>query len=460
MKKILYTLALLISFSSFGQNKLMKTLIKYSSNYPSADTYNDIKPKKLSFYLALNRSEYSSVWCQGYSDCHKLDLQKLEKLLEKHKIKNGEDISTEFVELNFQLKKMYDRFSLDDFDKYSFYDRATARKCLGNDCFPYLEYLYNLQDLYTNFSVFFENYSQQELNDIGVWNVINKNFLSDLKEKIVKIELEFEWIISKRNKRIDIWTNIFSYLKYIKSNYDIIKYDKKISKFEKSDIGKPPFFEITNSDQLITLLAILETHPELTPNLGNDFKWGDQYSILDDDNEFKKNVTKYIYLRNLWINTFKDSKNDILIELQNSKLKNNKNFDYLMISSYISNNGGYDGFTFTQLYQHIDDFEKLENMNKLKNYIFRKKFKNKGYCSSEKHRERLLKEFQPKNGIKITKGVLKIVLQSDRSCSFSWEVYDTTLLGKVRVSWFRTSVKNPDDKEILVTLEGSDTITD
>ena len=52
----------------------------------------------------------------------------------------------------------------------------------------------------------------------------------------------------------------------------------------------------------------------------------------------------------------------------------------------------------------------IRTVNKL---ISNKKNKNTGYCVSEKHKERLLEEFYPKNGLKITKGVTKIELKLD-----------------------------------------------
>ena len=81
---------------------------------------------------------------------------------------------------------------------------------------------------------------------------------------------------------------------------------------------------------------------------------------------------------------------------------------------------------------------------------------NSGFCTKEKHEERIRKEFYPDNGLKITRGITKIILKDTGNCKYSWEVYDTTLIGKTRISYFITTSDNPNDSTISLELVGTD----
>ena len=95
----------------------------------------------------------------------------------------------------------------------------------------------------------------------------------------------------------------------------------------------------------------------------------------------------------------------------------------------------------------------FDNIELEKHYVFfeylRKKFPVDG-------NERIEKEYYPDNGLKITRGITRIILTESGNCKYSWEVYDTTLLGKTRISYFITKSDNPEDSTISIKLIGTD----
>ena len=100
------------------------------------------------------------------------------------------------------------------------------------------------------------------------------------------------------------------------------------------------------------------------------------------------------------------------------------------------------------------DFSEYKNryQKRLNNLSVNKK----GSCTREKHEERIEKEYYPDNGLKITRGITRIILTESGNCKYSWEVYDTTLRGKTRISYFITRSDNPEDSTISIELIGTD----
>lgn len=460
MKKSIFKLSLLLICNtvSFGQSKLMKTFIKYSGGV-------DIKPQSFYFETGLHDDSYN------YGN----ELEKLSKALNKHKSKNGEDISSEFVEFFIQL--------------------TSIKTSLEQKEYTALQYSNILYEYFNDIDKILGKYSQQEISENGIWIAIGENFLSDFRKKIDYVDDKvFSDIFNKRKYYSDIkqsWDNYFSYLQNVKLKRGSVAYIQRLSQvrdvFFYHPIGKNLYFEPEfyvsdygyyskpGYESINNLNKNLEVHPDYNENFNDDFKWGEQYSFLDSN--LKYTISKFLYLKNLWINTFKDVINDQLNSLENNVLP-----DCYIITDYIidkMNSEKFDAFTLEQLYEirnfyndtksecnlHYSSNRTLREFGTIKrgmkrtlnNFIFNKKNKSTGYCISEKHRERLMEEFYPKNGLKITKGVIKIDLKSDIGCSFTWEVFDTTLSGKTRISYFTTSVPNSDDNEIIVKLDGTDT---
>ncbi len=320
-----------------------------------------------------------------------------------------------------------------------------------------------------------EKYSEEELEDIGIFKVVESDFLFDLKEMINKIdEQNFKNYTNKKRWGDKIWVQRLGYLKDVKSNRNKVVYSKRASQLRDLFINELDFYYSVsnvdfsvNSDWRISITPGVRDLDKINEKLKrlpnwkkkeNNFKWGEQYSFID--NELKQTISEFLFLKSLWVKMFRNYKNDELNKIESFEIP-----DCYIVTDYVINkinSEKFDSFTLQQLFQ-IKEFYNDNNLNcnihepflntrnripSIKRYMIRtvnklisnKKNKNTGYCVSEKHKERLLEEFYPKNGLKITKGVTKIELKLDVGCSFTWEVFDTTLLGKTRISYFTTSV--------------------
>lgn len=461
VKKTIFSIFLLLICNtvSFGQNKLIKKFLKYDP------------------HILVN--------CFSCFDVYYNESKNIESLKEeiiKYKSKNGEDISTVFVEFFIKLQNIEKEKDDNPFPIPS----STS-----------LEYSNLLYHEFNKLSNSYEKYSWSELVDIGIPKVQGAFYGGSGGLKKIKSYLEwldsqnFDYYNDKREWGDKIWVQRIFYLNHIKSNRNNVVYSEIFSKLRDLFIEESRFYRVSNdvefsvnSDWWISITPSVSDLEEINEELKkfpnwneneNNYKWGEQYHFID--NELKQTISEFLFLKNLWVNFFKDYKNDELNNIESFEIP-----DCYIVTDYILKKIRYeefDSFTLQQLYQ-IREFYNDNNINcnihepwyntrkripsikrfmvqTVNNLISNKKNKNTGYCVSEKHKERLLEEFYPKNGLKITKGILKIELKSDMGCSFTWEVFDTTLSGKTRISYFTTSVNNPDDKEIVVKLDGTDT---
>ncbi len=458
IKKTIFSIFLLLICNtvSFGQNKLIKKFLKY-------DPIIRI-PYYSGFNISINESK---------------NIESLKEEIIKYKSKNGEDISTVFVEFFIKVQNI--------------------EKWKDDNPFPIpsstsLEYSNLLYHEFNKLSNSYEKYSFSELDDIGIFDVSGSSsqLTTEFDTRYLNYldSQNFRYYTDKREWGDQIWVQRIFYLNHIKSNRNNVVYSEIFSKLRDLFIEELEFYRVSNVEFSVNSDWRIRTEPSVSdlekineklkkfPNWNeneNNFKWGEQYSFIDD--ELKQTISEFLFLKNLWVNFFKDYKNDELNNIESFEIP-----DCYIVTDYIIekiNSEKFDSFTLQQLYQ-IKEFYNDNNINcnihepgfntrkripsikrfmvqTVDNLISNKKNKNTGYCVSEKHKERLLEEFYPKNGLKITKGILKIELKSDMGCSFTWEVFDTTLLGKTRISYFTTSVNNPDDKEIVVKLDGTDT---
>ena len=454
VKKTIFSIFLLLICNtvSFGQNKLIKKFLKY-------DPYINVSTSR-GVHISINESK---------------NIESFKEEIIKYKSKNGEDISTVFVEffLKFQnIEKEKGDISL-------------------------LEYSDLLYHEFNKLSNSFEKYSRSELNDIGIddvngmFNYGHDYGFKEIKKYLKSIdEKNFRYYNDDRKWGDKIWVQRIFYLNHIKSNKSQLVYSYRVSQLRDLFIKELKFHSVSNvrfsvnSDWWISVTPSVSDLEKINEKLKrlpnwnkkeNNFKWGEQYSFIDD--ELKQTISEFLFLKNLWVNFFKDYKNHELDKIESFEIP-----DCYIVTDYLIkkiNSEKFESFTLQQLYQ-IKEFYNDNNINcnihepglntrnripSIKRFMVKtvnelisnKKNKNIGYCVSEKHKERLLEEFYPKNGLKITKGIMKMELKSDMGCSFTWEVFDTTLSGKTRISYFTTSVNSPDDKEIVVKLDGTDT---
>lgn len=215
MKKSIFKLSLLLICNtvSFGQSKLMKTFIKYSGGV-------DIKPQSFYFETGLHDDSYN------YGN----ELEKLSKALNKHKSKNGEDISSEFVEFFIQL--------------------TSIKTSLEQKEYTALQYSNILYEYFNDIDKILGKYSQQEISENGIWIAIGENFLSDFRKKIDYVDDKvFSDIFNKRKYYSDIkqsWDNYFSYLQNVKLKRGSVAYIQRLSQvrdvFFYHPIGKKLIF--------------------------------------------------------------------------------------------------------------------------------------------------------------------------------------------------------------------------
>ena len=216
---------------------------------------------------------------------------------------------------------------------------------------------------------------------------------------------------------------------------------------------------------------MIKTLREISPKVDFESNWGKEYPFIprDPEESYLGYVSEFYSLLNFWSQRFKD-----IESIDKEKLGENKYFyelmksdswgDCILIFNYISNPKSFNKK------QKVLIGEFLQNTKCLDcDYDFFKKVKykydnvlkslttnTKGYCTREKHEERIVKEYYPDNGLKITRGITRIILTESGNCKYSWEVYDTSLLGKTRISYFITESDNPEDSTISIKLIGTD----
>ena len=215
----------------------------------------------------------------------------------------------------------------------------------------------------------------------------------------------------------------------------------------------------------------------ISPEVNFESNWIEKYPFIDEDfNSKLSGFSEYFSQINFWIQNFKDienidkeklgEKNKLFYELMKSDsyvgvvecdlifehISNPSNFDkkdLVLIGEFLQN---------TNCYELNDDYnDKFKKIKyRYRNFLQSLTNNTKGYCTREKHEERIEKEYYPDNGLKITRGIIRIILTESGNCKYSWEVYDTTLLGKTRISYFITKSDNPEDSTISIKLIGTD----
>ena len=211
---------------------------------------------------------------------------------------------------------------------------------------------------------------------------------------------------------------------------------------------------------------------EISPKVDFESNWGKEYPFIPrDPNESNLvgYVSEFYSLLNFWSQSFKN-----IESIDKEKLGENKYFYELMksdswgdcslIFDYISNPKLFNKKRkvligeFLQNTKCLDcDYDYFKKIKyKYDNVLKSLTTNTKGYCTREKHEERIEKEYYPDNGLKITRGITRIILTESGNCKYSWEVYDTSLLGKTRISYFITESDNPEDSTISIKLIGTD----
>ena len=442
----LFFLFLLIPIFIFSQNKLIKKAHKkYLVEYRPGSYARD-----------MGSFEWDST-----------KTTELKKDIEKYKTNNGNDIVVKFFDFMFKFDELKKKFD----------DKSNTH--IFGSLEDFLDLVYGITDLHVGFIKEIESLPEGEFNNVFGNLIFKINFTKESK-KFVKAfpDFYFKMVLFDEVK----WDKRFRYLDYLEkrggldyiNKYSILR-DKFLSSLSKN-YGYTFYISETygpsvnpDYDFIERQVEKLSVYPNWE-NLENNENWGDEYFFLKK--EFKETISKYLFLKNLWVEKFNRIKNEPL-----EKLEKFEDLDCYLITDYVINKLNkekFEAFTVNELNEIRTYFDINMNcnlhesrrgsvsikkfmLNIIDNVLQNKSNKGEGYCISDKHKERLVKEYYPKNGIKLTQGITKIILKSDFGCSFEWEVYDTTLVGKSRVSYFKTNVKNSNDNNIKVTLLGSDT---
>ena len=447
-------LFLLVSFNCYSQldffvkmNKKFNLEIDKKDRFDSPDSYVDDYPI---FYLGSNETKDG-----------------LQKKLTKYQKKNSEDFTVKFFNYLFKIHgysyKWYPVIYKGDRGDQRIIDEYISNVKLQYDLikeinklspseleifskYQDVKFLVEFLDKYNNDMLFKYLKSFPVTFRLTVYNTIKDN-------EMFKQEIKTNFLVEIFNGFVSELTGRYRYV------WDV---DKKLYECKQGNgrmLNRFDFYDM------------IKNLREISPKVDFESNWGKEYPFIprDPKESYLGYVSEFYSLLNFWSQRFKD-----IESIDKEKLGENKYFyelmksdswgDCILIFSYISNPKSFNKKQkvligeFLQNTKCLDcDYNFFKNVKYEYDNVLKSLTTNtKGYCTREKHEERIVKEYYPDNGLKITRGITRIILTESGNCKYSWEVYDTSLLGKTRISYFITESDNPEDSTISIKLIGTD----
>lgn len=415
------------------------------------------------FYLEIDKydgSSFSSIVYPKFS-IDQSTKDGLQKKLTKYQKKNSEDFTVKFFNYLLKIRSDFRWYPYNDGDLDNFFDKYISNVKLQYDIIKEINKLSPSElEIFSKYQdvEFLVEFLDKYNNDFLIRHI--KKFPVNTKLKVYNLIKDNEMFKQeiKTNFLVEIFNDFSSNFKS--------KNKCRLSSYDGYLYVRPGTSEVEDD---------LEYLKEISPEVNFESNWGKEYTFIPrDPNESRLvgYVSEFYSLLNYWSQSFKDIENIDKERLGENKyfyelMKSDSWVDCYLIFDYISNPKVFNKkqkvligefLQNTNCYELNDDCDDLFNKIKYRyDYVLKSLTNNtKGYCTTEKHEERIEKEYYPDNGLKITRGITRIILTESGNCKYSWEVYDTTLLGYTRISYFITKSDNPEDSTISIKLIGTD----